>query len=61
MYLRPSPDILEVPTCMLGIEVYVRKWLLFIHPYLPQDCDVHGTHELLANNVEAVCYKTISQ
>ena len=59
--LSPLPDILEVATHMLSIEVDICLWTLGsgrLEPDLAHNADVDCTHELLADNVQAVCCET---
>lgn len=52
----PIADLLEVPTRMDGIEINTRlqsrAWRLV--PDLTKDTYIHCTHELLAQDIEAI-------
>jgi len=52
--LGPRPDGLEVPTLVVGVEIDKRLHGLGKHPDLPEDADVDGAHQLLADDVHAV-------
>ena len=52
--LRPLSDGIEVPALMPRVKVDVGGWRGGVEPYLAQDADVDGAHELLAEDVEAV-------
>jgi hypothetical protein len=56
MFLCPVSDCIEVPTLMDGIEVDERFWTLAwrLIPDLAKDADINSTHQLLAQDVEAV-------
>ena len=56
MLLCPLADSIEVPTGVSGIEIDVCLWGRGIPPHLAEDADVDGTHQLLAENVEAVSW-----
>jgi hypothetical protein len=57
MSLRPVSDCVEVPTFVDGVEVDKRLWALAwrLIPDLAKDANVNSTHQLLAQDVEAVC------
>lgn len=53
--LCPLPDLLKIAALVLCVEV--DKWLgvVRVYPELPEDADVDGAHQLLAQDIEAVC------
>jgi hypothetical protein len=53
MHLSPRPDILEILTLVLGVEIHERTYV-FDHP-LAEDASVGCTHDLLAQDIEAIC------
>lgn len=59
MILRPPPDGFKISAAMLRVEVH--EWLriqlsFWLPPYLPENTNVGDTHQLLAQDVQAVCY-----
>ena len=55
--LRPLPNIIIVPTYMLGVEVHEGERRLLrvcLYPNLSEDTKIDRTHELLPQNVETV-------
>lgn len=52
--LRPLPHGVIISTLMLGIEINKRTRILAKCPYLSQHAHINRTHELLAQDVEAV-------
>lgn len=53
--LCPIPDLLKIATLMVCIEVYKRRGLVRVNPDLAENTDVDGAHQLLADDIEAVC------
>jgi hypothetical protein len=62
MFLRPNPYVVKVPTLVHGVEVYEGLQLLswWLIPYLSENTDIRGAHELLTEDVEAVGWRTRS-
>ena len=59
MLLRPLPHGIEVPAFVTRIEIGIRFRGGLVPPYLPEYGDVHGAHELLAEDVEAVGWELL--
>lgn len=53
--LSPFPDLLEIATSVLRVEIDEWLWGVWVEPDLAEDAHVDGAHELLPENVEAVC------
>ena len=56
--LGPFADIVEIATHVFRVEVNVCLWELchgWLEPDLAHHTYVHRAHELLTNDVEAVC------
>ena len=47
----PFSHSIEIPAFVPSIEIHIRRRLLRIPPDLSEHTDVHGAHELLAENV----------
>jgi hypothetical protein len=58
MLKGPLPHRIKIPTLMLSIEIWKRKWLISIPPYLPKNSDVDGAHQLLAKDIEAMGFNS---
>lgn len=58
--LRPLTKLLKVAALVLGVEVDEWLGMVGVYPELTEDANVDGTHELLAYDIEAVCYAFIS-
>lgn len=54
--LRPLPELLEIAALVLSVEVNEWLWMVRVGPDLAKDAHVDGAHELLPQDVEAVCY-----
>ena len=51
MLFCPFPYGVEIPAFVPGIKIHIGRRLLWIPPDLSEHTDVHGAHELLAENV----------
>lgn len=51
----PATDGVKVFTSMLSVEVNIGLRILGVNPDLTQYPTVHGAHELLTQNIEAMC------
>lgn len=60
MFFCPLPHIVKVPALVDRVEVWVRCGLFPVPPHLSEDRDVNGAHQLLANDVQAVCFKVLT-
>jgi hypothetical protein len=62
MFLRPTPYVVKIPTPVHGIEVDKGLQLLswWPIPYLSEDPNISGAHELLTEDVQAVGWHSIS-
>lgn len=58
--LSPLSELLEVAALVLGIEVDEWLGMVGVYPELTEDANIHGAHELLPYDIEAVCYTFIS-
>lgn len=54
--LSPLPDLFEIATSVLRVEVDEWLWGIWVEPDLAEDTHVDSTHELLPEDVEAVCF-----
>jgi hypothetical protein len=56
MLLCPVPNCIEIAAFVDGVEVDERFWTLpgRLIPDLTKHPNVHGTHQLLAKDIEAV-------
>lgn len=57
MRLRPIPDLLEIATVMLSIKVHKGRRLIRMNPDLAENANVDRAHQLLAEDVKAVCWR----
>jgi hypothetical protein len=57
---RPLPDVIKVTTSMLGVEVHKCFRCRWIPPDLTEHTNIHGTHQLLAKDIEAMGYHIVS-
>jgi hypothetical protein len=53
--LSPLSELLEVAALVLGIEVDEWLGMVGVYPELTEDANIHGAHELLPYDIEAVC------
>jgi hypothetical protein len=60
MFFCPLPHIVKVPAPVDRVEVWVRCGLFPVPPHLSEDRDVNSAHQLLANDVQAVCFKVLT-
>jgi hypothetical protein len=62
MLLRPLPHVLKIAANMYRIEVHVRLGKFGarrVEPDLAHDPNIDRAHQLLADDVQAVCWKTL--
>jgi hypothetical protein len=57
--LCPVTNRIEVSTLVDSVEVNECFWsfAFWLIPHLTEDANVYGTHQLLAQDVEAVCWR----
>jgi hypothetical protein len=62
MLLCPFSHILEIPAPVHRVEIHKwrRRLALRLVPHLPQNAGVDRAHELLAENVETMCFMEVS-
>lgn len=56
MALCPIPDLLKIATLVFCIKVYKGRRFIGVDPDLAENPDVDGAHQLLADDIEAVCW-----
>lgn len=52
----PLSELLKIAALVLGVEVDEWLRMVGVYPELTENANVDGAHELLAYDIEAVCY-----
>ena len=60
MRFCPAPHPVKIPALVYGVEVGVGLRRLSIPPHLPENSNVHRAHELLAQDIEAMCCSSLA-